>query len=320
MTPQTFKLTGPSGHVQAAVREILNLLEAHRDKETTIPIRAILKSTLLLESGKGIQTLFQKVNEVDRSAGYIGVNFGTSSSPSIVVKAKSRVHDVAVELVEEELRRLERNIVELPVDEAVIPVLIGRKGQNLKDLRGDRVVNIEFLRDVGKVLLCGMEKTEVQAVVEDIEAVIEKHRVERIPLEPSQYPHQIRELLRTKAKEVNALVYMRADDDKTQVVLRGTDENLKQAGTIVREFVEQNYLEETQVSEEDMTALLTGGKEEQDCRACPGNGGEVKHGSYSANRGCQGQEGKGFSGHQIRPLLLIWRRRHLSLQNASRLT
>jgi transcription antitermination factor NusA-like protein len=105
-----------------------------------------------------------------------------------------------------------------------------------------------------------MQESDIQAVVDDIQAVVGKHTVERIALDPSQYKTQVRELLRTKAKELNALVHLRADDDAHQVLLRGTEENLVTAAALVREFLDKNYIGELEVCEEDMTALLTGGK------------------------------------------------------------
>lgn len=253
-------IIGPGGHVESALREVHEMLEANRDVERNIPIDKYMKQTLMMDSGKGIQEISQKVNEVinDKTAGFVNVNF--ADSEQIVVKGKSRIIDKAVETIEGELRRLDKDVVRISIDPSAIPGVIGKGGQGVKALRGDRAVNIEFDRETGQMILSGLSPVDLQAVVEEAKAIVAQNQVERIKLESEQYKALIGDFIRTKSKDVGALVHLNGDDERMEIVLRGTQSNIHAAIVIVKDFLDSNYIEELEVSEEDIKALLSGGK------------------------------------------------------------
>ena len=262
-TISTIRVVGPSGHVEGAVREIQSLLNANREIELKVPINPYIKSTMLLESGKGIQALGHKVNDAIKSegVGHVSLNFETDQQQeAITIKGKTRVLDEVEEIVQAEIRRLEHLMTRIQVDPLIIPVLIGKGGQSVKTLKRDRVVNVEFDPNGEEVIVCGLKENDVRMVVEDIQAMASKHRVVRIDLDSALYKTQIRDLFRQKSKEINALVHMVTDDEKAQVVLRGSEENLTKASDLVKDFVAKNNFQELDVTEDDMSALLVGGK------------------------------------------------------------
>jgi len=70
------------------------------------------------------------------------------------------------------------------------------------------------------------------------------------------------DILRSKQKEeISELAWIGLDDDSAQIILRGSAENIKKAGQIVRNFIKNNYIEEVQISAEDEPTLLTGGSD-----------------------------------------------------------
>lgn len=254
-------IVGPSGHVLSAKREIEELLAANRETTEEIPIDDCIRQTLLMESGKGVQAVFKAVNEAidDPTAGMVSVSFNIEDGPSaMLVKAKSRVLERAVEAAKAELRKLD--IVRLSVDPVVIPVMIGKGGEGVKTLRGDKKsINIEFSKG-GNITICGMNHEDVQDVAGRVKEEIEKNYVDRMTLDP--YEAVIKEFFRHKAKDVTALsVVMKSVDEECQLVLRGTKENVEAAKTTITEFWDSNYIEELIVTQDEMTALLTGGKE-----------------------------------------------------------
>ena len=257
----TIKITGPSGHVEAAAREIEEMREANKEAEHAVPVEAHIKATLLLESGKGIKSLSQKVNEAinDKTAGLVNINFA-STGDSIIAKGKQRVLDLAVEVVQAQVRSLEAHTVRFKVDPAVIPIFIGKGGQNIKKLKGDHPVTIEFDRVNGEVLLCSLDESKLKIVEEEARALGEQNHVERISVDPAQYGPVIKEFFRTQSKEVNRLAVTKGDDENNQIVLRGSQENLEIATGLVRDFLTKNFFEEMDVTKDDIQALLSGGK------------------------------------------------------------
>lgn len=255
----TVTVIGPEGHVESAVQQIKELLAANKDVEKTVEIRNI-KTALLLENGKGIQGISKSVNAKinDPSAGMVHVNL---SDEAIVVKGKARVMEIAYETVAAEVRRLEQIVKVLKVDPMAIPAFIGKGGAGAKALRADLAVSIDFDRDNGEITIAGMESSLIDQVYEKTQKLSEQYRVARVQTDPpSLYKSLAGMFVRNLSKEVNELVYTRLDDDKQQIILRGSQEKLDEAQVLINKFFEQNFVQELEVAKDDIETLLTGGQ------------------------------------------------------------
>jgi len=253
----TITIIGPSGHVESAKREIDELVRLNRETTEAVDVEEHVKTALLMSSGKGMQELVKKVNESlnDKTAGYVMLSF---DGLSITVKGKARVLDASVEFLESELRYIDHNTVRIDFDSAVTPVLIGKGGSRVKEMRGESQVVLDFDRKRGQVILAGLDASEIEAVRLRVQETLSTNLVVRVDLQP--YSKLVKLFFRYKAKEVGEVVHVVGDDDRQQIVLRGSEEKLSNAKKLVDDFLAENYIEQLNISDEDTRALLTGGK------------------------------------------------------------
>jgi len=271
----TVILTGPMNQVAAARTDIETMCAANRDGEGTVAMHPYIKSVLLLNGGAGVNALHKQVNEATRKA-LAGSDGGSSSSyvsvnlqdSGVAIKATPKALELARAMVKAELERIESLFVTIQVDPIVIPVMIGKRGQGVKALKGDtKTVNVEFDHSGGQVAVCGLQKEEVEKVAAAVEAIKADHFLERVRLDCDEdskaysFAAQLRNFLRAPvSKQVRDLVFMTSDDSLKQILLRGKPENVAKASALVHEFLAQNYAEELCVTPEDIRALLMGGK------------------------------------------------------------
>lgn len=249
-------ISGPPDRVEAALLEIEALASKARETAHRISVDPNAKAALLLESGAGIQSIAKKVNEKIES-GYVALNF---DGDSLVLRGKAMNVEPVQQLAEDLIRELEGTIVKINVDPAVVPAIIGKGGETIKSLKGDRPVNVEVDRDIGLVTLCGLDPAAVSGVEEAVKGLVAKNDVERVALDESTYKSQIKDVIRLKSKAVGALCTMVCDDESCTIVLRGESGKVKEAACIVRDFVSSNRKDEVVVGAKDLQTLLAGGK------------------------------------------------------------
>lgn len=255
----TTTIIGPINNVALVKTTIDTLMSENKEMEVLVPIHEYAKTVLLLQSGAGIQALQKKVNQdVD---GFLPVNF---TGPAVSIKGRAKYMENAERIVREEVQRVESQIRRVKMDPVAIPVIIGKKGEGIKELRDDTQVAIEVNRDTGEVAVCGLDEKEVESVQSKVEAVVASNQVRRISLDcesKEEFSNRYRGLLRSSDhKQVRDLVFILGDDDARQIVLRGEAAKLDEAKTIVEQFFIRNFTQELSVTDDDLTALLTGGK------------------------------------------------------------
>jgi polyribonucleotide nucleotidyltransferase len=254
----TIKVIGPSGHVESAIREIEELLAANREGVLKMNVQVPIKNALLLENGKGARELTLQVNNHLEATGAVTLNF---EDGALIVRGKARVLETAAEKVQAEVRRLEQLMVSIQVDPMVIPVFIGKGGSGIKDLKDGKPVTIELDKETGKIDIAGLESSSIDYVRERTQALANTQLVERIQSDPpSAYKTLMRGFVRTLAKEVTKLVFLKLEDESQQVILRGSREKLEEAKALINQYFAQNYSQEMEVTKDDIQALLTGGK------------------------------------------------------------
>lgn len=270
----SFTLIGPPSNVVAARTAICDWVALHQDVEEIIPMESKAKAVLLLHGGVGIQALRKQVNEATRSVGSADNHQGNVvvnvHDNGLLIKGRSCAVDVARSIVKSKVTQIEGNTVQLTIDPLVMPIMIGKSGQGIKALKRDTTtVAVEFDRDAGQVFVMGLERDQVDIVVVALEEVKNTNFVERLRLECDESSHrgansfmtQFRSFQRTSvAKKIRDLVYIATDDNAKQIILRGKPESVTEASVLLRDFLAQNYLEELPLTQESLTALLSGGK------------------------------------------------------------
>ena len=288
---QNAVIVGPPENVKSAMMEIDELLSDNRDAIERISVTPTIRRILLSDNGKLIKELQSKVNEA--VSGGSGQQNGASSDdnakssssnsivflsfeketaankdhPDILVKTKNlhmtSAHEAAEKFLKEDITNV--LITNLSVDPFVIPTIIGKGGETIKKLTQEGGF-VEVDRVKGSVLVGGTTTEGRDAVLKEVNDIISVNQLVRVTIPPEDQPlmkNQLRELNRSKTKqELTALdVWHDIDEKSGQFMLRGTSENCEKAKEILQTFLTNNFYEDINVTEEDMEALLSGGKE-----------------------------------------------------------
>jgi rRNA processing protein Krr1/Pno1 len=250
-------VAGPVSSVEAAMKEIDEMISAAKESTETIAVDPNLRSALLLRGGAGIHALNKKASDATKEHGP-SVSLSMSED-GIVVKGNVMVTTVAVEMLKEEICQLEASIVRIKVDPFALPVFIGKGGKTLKKLKDGKTVNVEIDRVVGEVTICGLDKSEVASVEESFRSFASENLVERISVDSSVLKRQ--SILRSNlGKEISELVFAAVDEAASQIILRGTTENIEKASELIHTSLAKKFTEEIVLSANDMKAVLSGGK------------------------------------------------------------
>jgi polyribonucleotide nucleotidyltransferase len=251
----TVTVAGPAPNVEAAQAEIERLAAEMRESTRVLDIHPAAKNALLLAGGAGIQQLSRRINE-GKSSGFVNVSFDGNR---VALRGRAASLMPAIEIAEAEIRRVEALTVTVPVDPAIIPTIIGKGGESIKSIKGDKPVVVE-IQDSGAVVICACEKEHVDAAVQAVRDIVSGNAVKRISVDAAAYKRLSGDLLRTKSKEINGICKLSLDEDKCQFVIRGEPDMLAEAESIIQNFLDSNYVKEIAVTDDDLSVLLTGGK------------------------------------------------------------
>jgi hypothetical protein len=228
----TCTVAGPS--VDSAVAEIDSILNANKEVTECIHVDAIMRNTLLTDSGAPIKLLQKNVNDAVKefAAGVIQLNFSKEDRSSLVVKGRYIAMETAKKVINEFLEKIQASLVVIDVDPFAITQLIGKGGETIKKIKGDGVVNIEVDKTLGRVTIQSQDDEEVKRVESEIKRILDENKIVRIPVSCSRLV--FRELLRSDKKdEINSKVWMGLDEDNSTIVLRGTQENVSRACGVI---------------------------------------------------------------------------------------
>ena len=275
-------IMGPPTDVDAAVQEIESLLKENKEMTETISVELITKRLLLSDSGLRIKALQSKVNEElkkiyeeegggagNTSSSNVYLKFDTNSPNSndsnntdLLVKARQTDLAKAVELTEAGLKEILDLVTHLKVDPFIAPRIIGKGGEKIKKLTEGKSGYVEVDKHTGQVSVGATTIEERDAILKDVQDIVDNNQLIRLPVNKDLIKAQLRELGRSKNKaEINDLAWVGMDDDTGDAILiRGTKENIAKAKELMEEFLEANYLDEISMTDEDIEALLTGGK------------------------------------------------------------
>jgi predicted RNA-binding protein YlqC (UPF0109 family) len=258
---------GPSANVEAAKSAIKAMIEFNQEFEELVPLDSIIKSVFLLNNGAKVQALQNSVNET------LSGTFPTDAvimyfrSTNLVVKGKVGPLQYSINLVHKEVQRIRSLVVKIKIDPFTIPLIIGKSGQGIKSLKGGATsVFLEVDRAQSVIEIVGLDKAEVDLVVEAVKNLVNDHQVKRLQIDfddtktTKTFPMQYQRLVRSPIfKEIRDLVFVLADNEAKEIVVRGKKENLKKSAKLVKEFFELNFVDELSVEDEGIFALQEGG-------------------------------------------------------------
>jgi polyribonucleotide nucleotidyltransferase len=259
-------ITGPPTQVESCIEAIRELLDTNREVTEVIEIDPVLKQILLSESGKIVKDLQQKVNaalraEDDTANCHLSFPKDRSASPDLLVKAKQSIIDSAVALTNNGMKEYNELIITRNIDPLIVPQLIGKGGETVKELTHGKPLFLEIDRGSGKVVVGATSVEGRDFLLAKVDQIIDDNTIVRVPGDPELMIAQYRELMKSKARTpLQELARVDVDETAKVFVLRGKRENMERAKAILDEFVANNCLDEIAVLDEDFDALLSGGK------------------------------------------------------------
>ncbi len=262
----TAVVTGPPSRVADTMEEIQELMDSNREVVETIPVEMVVKQILLAEAGQEIKALQTKVNdqlkqEDDTANCYLSFPKERQDLPELLVKAKQAAIDNAVALTEALLKELEPLVVTMTVDTYIVPRIIGKGGETIKKLTHGKPLFLEVDRSSGKVVLGATTAEGRDSLLAEVQEIISDNSILRIPGDPALMKAQYRELGRSKSKAVlQELAWLDIDEQNNVFILRGKQENLENAKSILAEYLVNNTMDELAILDEDFDVLLAGGK------------------------------------------------------------
>ena len=264
----TAVVTGAPSTVKDCMTAIQESLDSNREVTETIVLESpTLKQILLADSGQHIKALQAKVNEVlkaqDETAScYLSIS-KESKSEELLVKVKQSSMDQALEETERGLQELKSFLTTLQVDPYIVPRIIGKGGETIKELTHGKPLFLEVDRKTGQVVVGATTKEGHDSLLAQIQQLIQDNSVLRLPGDPNLIKTQYRELGRI-AKETKAaiqeLAWLDLDEAQHAIILRGKAENLQTAKALLEEYLANNTMEDVAVMDEDFDVLLSGGK------------------------------------------------------------
>ena len=257
-------VSGPSKNVEAAIVAIHAVLDENEQVSQTVTLSDGLKGTLKINKGEGIKELFKLVNEECRDGSKnstVGVNF---SDDGILLKSRAKLMSRAVSAAEAEIRRMEDMKKKFEVDSFVVPALFAKGSKGIKELTdGITGARIEIEKESGKDFLCvvGWRAEDIEKLAGALSKMLMVNKVQRVHLVGAQSLPQFMKLMRTKlSTTVTDGAAVLVDEDKAEVLIRGSDQELQNASKVVYEYLTENHIESRNLSMEDREFLLRGGK------------------------------------------------------------
>jgi rRNA processing protein Krr1/Pno1 len=258
----TAYITGPSSQVDEVLAETEELINENREVFENIYVNVVLKKILLHNSGKSMKNLQRRVNESLKEESDLTKCALKFDNSLLVVKAKQSIISAAMDLVKAELELYEGLFTDLEVDPFIVPTIIGRNGETVRKLTEDKPSFVEMRRNNGKIALGATSVEELEKLKGEILKLINNNSILRVSADPEMMKSQLRELGRSKTRNVLNKLQVRVDlESKTSsFILCGKKENLEQAKDAFEEYLINNCLDEMAVTGNDMVDLLAGGQ------------------------------------------------------------
>jgi len=261
------KIVGTSMNVASAKAAIQDILFNNEEVEVSIIVDALTRNKLLSDSGLLIKQLQEEVkgkcnhnNTMMNFEKLSKEEVKSSSTSTLFIKAPRMGIDSAMLVVKARVESYEANIFTMEVDGALIPLIIGKKGETINKLRSlGPGAEIHVEKTTGEIKILGSEEATM-AIKNAIDDIVANNQIVNVAVDESMlgliFGHQGKEL----KEEIQALdVSMANGSSRKYIKLRGQIEKITEAASILRDFVDNNYTVEMTHEAEDTEVLMNGG-------------------------------------------------------------
>lgn len=261
----TAVMSGPPSAVEEACSEIDEMMNENKEVTEIIHVDAIMRSVLVADSGHHIKSLQSKVNE-NLSGGncflHVSNSVGARDHAEVAVRTKQALIGAATDATRAGLKELDDLVVRLKVDVYAVPAIIGKGGENIKKLAGNKLSFVEIDRNTGEIWYGATTVEGRDEVGTYVNELVQSNAVLRVESNPGTLQTQVREMSRSGIKKelTDSGVWIDVDDANACFVLRGKKEAIEEGKTKILDFISKNQMVAIPLTEEDRESLLAGGK------------------------------------------------------------
>jgi len=261
------KIVGTLMNVASAKAAIQDILFNNEEVEVSIIVDALTRHKLLSDSGLLMKKLQEEVkgrcdhnNTMMNFEKLSKEDVKSSSTSTLFIKAPRIGIDSATEVVKTRVESYESDIFTMEVDVALIPLIIGKKGETINKLRSLGLgAEIHVEKTTGEIKILGSDEATM-AIKNAINEIVANNQIINVAIDESMlglvFGHQGKEL----KEEIQALdVSMTNGSSRKYIKLRGQIEKITEAASILRDFVDNNYTVEMAHEAEDTEVLVIGG-------------------------------------------------------------
>eukprot|EP00536_Pseudo-nitzschia_multiseries_P012145 jgi/Psemu1/31055/gm1.31055_g len=261
-TPVVF--IGKPDMIEAALNQVETLIEENKEVVEIIHISIVIKDILLAEGGRHINAMREEiVQAIPNGRCFLNVkdkHRTTNDKPELVVKAKQSMLTGALTFARDALKKLDSLVVKLKVDPYAIPRIIGKGGETINRLKEGKPVTVEVDRTHSEVWYGATSVEALDELRKEIDQVIDSNCVVRIQADTDYLKRQFQSVKVAVSKSGLDGYWLDMDEHNSCYVIRGEKQGIDKATEIVEKHISDNQFGEIPITDEDLNALLSGGK------------------------------------------------------------
>ena len=268
------EIIGPKDSINAALVDMEDIFIMNEEVVETMLVHSLHRTKLVSNAGEGIKAIQAEINKElgsDGSQSKVFLGFerqkskkrSTAGPSNLEVRAVRSNISKAKELVQKYIDEFKADLLTIPVSFDIIPIIIGKGGSTIKAIKNEKEGGaIEIDDTLGVVTIQSDDKETRTAMKNAVEKIIAENQKCEVPIQKSIIGALLGgEAGKSVRKKISAVgVNLSIDAYDTNVVLRGTKEQISQCAEIVKGFVDDNYSEGYVLHVEDEPLLFHGGE------------------------------------------------------------
>mmetsp|Transcript_12522 Transcript_12522/g.28636 ORF Transcript_12522/g.28636 Transcript_12522/m.28636 type:complete len:1302 (-) Transcript_12522:61-3966(-) len=271
----TLRIIGLSPNVEEAMAEINFKLHANEQVQDHVMVDSLLREELLSNSGAAIKGFQNSVSQVISGDGEVSVatsvllQFEKNESPrnsasksKLVIKASRTNIERAKSLVTKKIAHLETMILVVNIDSEMIPIVIGKGGSTMRELRQEGQGALIETTPENTIKIYSTDEGTRNTIECKIYEIIARNQVGYVEIDKNTIGILLGEPgkgVRETCKELGCDINVSKDD--TKVVIRGTVEKIEESSEVIKEFLAKNHVDGMSFDPEDEPVLRMGGKD-----------------------------------------------------------
>ncbi|VEU39712.1 unnamed protein product [Pseudo-nitzschia multistriata] len=252
--------TGPHDMVEAALNDAEKLIHDNGDACETIGITRIMAELLVGQSGRCLKKIKKRLAKRFPGGKWMLLVNNKPINPELRLEAKKAVISEALQLVRNELKVFDDLVVKFSVDPCAIPRIIGKKGKTIKQLIEGKPAYVQVEASSNEVWCAATSEEVLTNLRKELNEIIEKNSILRVHAEPASMKQYFLELTRPEFKREMDICSLDADYSESCFILRGSKQDVEKTKTVIDDYILHNKIREVPITDEERTALLSGGK------------------------------------------------------------